>query len=273
MSENTSNLPFNPREHLMNIKNRQGSTEYLPVQWRLVWFRQECPNGTIETELVHLDLDKETEEETYVWNQEKRRSEKVIKTARGLAIFRATVKDGKGGVATGTKMEKAASFPDYLEKAETGSIGRALAALGYGTQFAPELNEEHRIVDSPVERTVAAESGFGGNGNGNSAGGSTNGNGTTRRAVVSAVRPVPTNGASKTNGNGNGLHAVTSSANGSGEAEGEEATATEQQLSSIRKLCERLGRPEPENPDTLSFNGAKELIGQLTQEYRSRKAS
>ncbi len=269
MSENTSSIPFNPREHLMNIKNRQGSTEYLPVQWRLVWFRQECPNGTIETELVHLDLDKETEEETYVWNQEKRRSEKVIKTARGIAIFRATVKDGKGGIATGTKMEKAASFPDYLEKSETGAIGRALAALGYGTQFAPELNEEHRIVDSPVERVVPAESGTGSNGNGYSS--STNGNGTTRRSVVSAVRPAPANGAGKTNGSG--LHAVTPIANASSETGGEEATATEQQLSSIRKLCERLGRPEPENPDTLSFNGAKELIGQLTQEYRSRKAS
>ncbi len=265
MSENTSNIPFNPREHLMNIKSKQGSSEYLPVQWRLVWFRQECPNGTIETELVHLDLDKETEEETYVWNQEKRRSEKVIKTARGIAIFRATVRDGKGGVATGTKMEKAASFPDYLEKSETGSIGRALAALGYGTQFAPELNEAHRIVDSPVEHAVSPlESGSGGNGHGASA--STNGNGIgsgAARRPMSAVRPVAANGS--------GLHAVTPIANTSGETEGE--TATEQQLTSIRKLCERLGKPEPEHPDALSFNGAKELIGQLTQEYRSRKAS
>ena len=120
---------FNPNEHLMQIKNRQGAADYLPVQWRLVWFRQECPEGTIETEIVHLDLEKETEEETYVWSNEKRRSEKVIKTANGVAIFRATVKDGKGSVATGTKMEKAASFPDYVEKAETGAIGRALAAL------------------------------------------------------------------------------------------------------------------------------------------------
>ncbi|HLI05993.1 MAG TPA: hypothetical protein VKV40_05430 [Ktedonobacteraceae bacterium] len=247
MSNNTSSFPFNPREHLMNIKSRAGSSEYLPVQWRLVWFRQECPQGTIETELVHLDLDKETEEETYVWNQEKRRSEKVIKTAKGIAIFRAIVKDGKGGIATGTKMEKAASFPDYLEKAETGSIGRALAALGYGTQFAPELNEEHRIVDSPVERVVpAGESGFNGGGNGHSASAGTI---------------------------GSRLRAVTPVANANGEAEGESTAATEQQLTSIRKLCERLGKPEPENPDALSFNGARELIGQLTQEYRNRKAS
>ena len=68
-------------------------------------------------------------------------------------MFRATVNDGKGGVGTGTKSERAASFPDFIEKAETGAIGRALASLGYGTQFTgDELNEAHRIVDAPVTR-------------------------------------------------------------------------------------------------------------------------
>lgn len=153
MSNEQQTSHFNPREHLITLKNRQGSSEYLPVQWRLVWFRLECPNGAIETEIIHLDPDKETEEETYVWNSETRRSEKVIKTARGLAIVRATIRDGKGGVATGTKMEKAASFGDWLEKAETGSIGRALAALGYGTQFTDnEFEEGQRIADAPVDR-------------------------------------------------------------------------------------------------------------------------
>ena len=37
-----------------------------------------------------------------------------------------------------------------MEKSETGAIGRALANLGYGTQFAPDLDEQDRIVDSPV---------------------------------------------------------------------------------------------------------------------------
>jgi hypothetical protein len=145
---------FNPSEHLMQIKNSKGSSDYLPVQWRLVWFREQCPDGTIETEVVLLDLDKMTQEEVFVWNNEKRRSEKVIKEAPGVAIFKATVKDGKGGIATGTKMEKAAAFGDFMEKAETGSIGRALAALGYGTQFTgDEFNESHRIVDAPVDHS------------------------------------------------------------------------------------------------------------------------
>ncbi len=50
----------------------------------------------------------------------------------------------------------------HLEKAQTKSLGRALAAVGYGSQFTDEeFNEGERIVDSPVERKPAAMSGNG----------------------------------------------------------------------------------------------------------------
>ena len=130
-----SQKSFDPKEHMMQIKSGKDMKDYLPVCWRIAWFRLECPNGTIETEIVHLDLDRDTEEEVYQWNQENRRSEKVVKRAQGFAVCRAVVKNGNGGIATGIKSEKAASFADFIEKADTGSIGRALAALGYGTQF------------------------------------------------------------------------------------------------------------------------------------------
>ncbi len=146
---------FNPNDHLIPIKNRGGKdADYLPVQWRLVWFRVACPEGTIETHVTHLDLDRETEAESWKWDDMQRKSIKAVKRAKGIAVFFAHVTDGKGGSATGTKSETAASFPDYIEKAETGAIGRALAALGYGTQFAPDLDEEHRIVDNPVNRSA-----------------------------------------------------------------------------------------------------------------------
>lgn len=68
-------------------------------------------------------------------------------------MFRATIKNGEGGIGTGTKSESAVDFADFIEKAESGAIGRALATLGYGTQFTgDELNEGNRIVDSPVDR-------------------------------------------------------------------------------------------------------------------------
>ena len=43
-------------------------------------------------------------------------------------------------------------FPDYIEKAETGAIGRALAMCGYGTLQAPEFDEQDRLADAPLEK-------------------------------------------------------------------------------------------------------------------------
>lgn len=248
--EQPQNLrPFNPNEHLMQIKNRGGAADYLPVQWRLVWFRSLCPNGTIETEVVHLDLDRETEEETYAWNNETRRSEKVIKRAPGFAVFRAVVKDGRGGVATGTKSEKAASFADFIEKAETGSIGRALAALGYGTQFTgDEFDERHRIVDAPVDRPTPAVN--------------ASSNGSEQKPAASA-RAVAMNGRAR---------------NASNERPKEEEEVdpqgpmTEKQWVSIRKLCQHLGKAEPQSTDIVNYLSAKELIAQLSQEYRQSRS-
>jgi hypothetical protein len=241
-------MAFNPTEHLIDIKTGQTTKQYLPVQHRIVWFREQCPEGSIETEMLHLDLNRDTEEEVYVWNAERRRSEKVIKTAKGFVIFHATVKDGKGGIAMGTKSEKAASFGDFIEKAETGAIGRALAALGYGTQFVgDEWDEAHRIVDSPVERQPVL---------------------------------VATNGSNGANGNSNGLHKKVAeeskhltydgAANRTNEQEAA-ASISEQQLSSIRKLCEYLSRPEPENVTSLSFLGARKVIQQLTADYKEAR--
>lgn len=142
-------MAFNPNEHLMKLQTK----DYLEVKWRLVWFRELCPSGTIETEIVMLDLDREVTAELMLWNDELRKKVKTLKTAKGYCVCRAIVKDGKGGIGTGTKSESAVDFGDFIEKAESGAIGRALATLGYGTQFTgDELDERHRIVDSPVDR-------------------------------------------------------------------------------------------------------------------------
>jgi hypothetical protein len=70
------------------------------------------------------------------------------------AVFRAMVSIPGGGSATGWGSESAGDFRDYLEKAETKAIGRALAALGFGTQFCPDFEfgaAVGRVVDSPVK--------------------------------------------------------------------------------------------------------------------------
>jgi len=123
-------MTFNPNEHLSKIKTKQGIQDYLAVQWRLVWLRDQAPDATIETELLQLDLD------------------------RQVAVFKAVISNGNA-IATGHGSEAAKDFADYIEKAETKAVGRALAALGYGTQFAPEFDEGERLVDAPVDRSQA----------------------------------------------------------------------------------------------------------------------
>jgi hypothetical protein len=71
-----------------------------------------------------------------------------------FAVFRAKVSIPGGGSATGWGSEGADDFRDYIEKAETKAIGRALAALGFGTQFCPDFDfgaSAGRVVDSPID--------------------------------------------------------------------------------------------------------------------------
>ena len=70
--------------------------------------------------------------------------------------MKAIIKDMTGQViATARKKETEIGFPDHIEKAEAGAIGRALAMCGYGTLQAPEFDEGKRIADAPVEKKNA----------------------------------------------------------------------------------------------------------------------
>ena len=122
-------MAFNPNDHMMNLKGK----EYLQVMWRLVWFREARPLWSIEPEIIEMD-DKH-------------------------AVFRAVIRDEAGVVkCIGHGSESQRDFGDFIEKAETKAVGRALAMLGYGTQFtASELDEGERIVDSPVARSGSRE--------------------------------------------------------------------------------------------------------------------
>lgn len=120
------NGKFNPQKYLIKVKGK----DYLEVKFRLHWFRQEKALWDIRTEIVKLDLE------------------------RGIALVRADIYDEQGNhKSSGLKMEYQKNFFDYVEKAETGSIGRALASMGYGTLQSAELDEgieAGRICDSPV---------------------------------------------------------------------------------------------------------------------------
>lgn len=153
-------MAFDPKRHLINLKGK----EYLPVSARLIWFRQEHPDWSIITTPIEINMEK------------------------NYAIFSASIMNAEGKIiATGTKMETIKDFGDFLEKAETGSVGRALAMCGFGTQFAPEFSEGNRPADSPIGPSARFAPRPNGGGNFNN-------------------RPGPMRPNAPMNGNGNGAN-------------------------------------------------------------------
>lgn len=118
--------PFEPSKYLTQISGR----DYLEVKWRLLWLRTEHPDAVIETEMIRDD--------------------------GAVAVFKARVSIPGRGSATGWGQESYQDFADYVEKSETKSLGRALAALGFGTQFCQDFDfgaaERGRLVDAGVDR-------------------------------------------------------------------------------------------------------------------------
>ena len=118
MTENA----FDASKYLTKLSGK----DYLEVKWRLLWLRTEHPDAVIETELV--------------------------KHGAGLALFRARVTIPGGGIATGWGIETADDFGDFIEKAETKALGRALAALGYGTQFCEDFDFTAETAPEPQRK-------------------------------------------------------------------------------------------------------------------------
>lgn len=114
---------FDPRRFVTRV----GGADYLEVKWRVYWLRTQHPDAVITTELVSHE--------------------------NSVAVFKAHVSIPGGGSSTGWGSEGYDDFRDYLEKAETKALGRALAALGFGTQFTPDFDfaeGQEKVVNAPV---------------------------------------------------------------------------------------------------------------------------
>src|SRR4051794_5900287 len=107
-----------------------GNAQYLQVQHRVLWLREQHPDAQIVTDIVTFDVEHET------------------------AVVRATVAIPNGGTATAYGTAQAAKLSrnkeKFLEWAETRAVGRALAFLGYSTAGAQDLDEDpDDLVDAP----------------------------------------------------------------------------------------------------------------------------
>lgn len=123
-----------PKGTVLPLTNLKGK-DYLMVAYRVQWFNETESHFTIDTTFPLV-----TDDQT-------------------IATAKVTVFDANGKVlrsATATKRETVEGFPDHTEKAETSAIGRALALLGFGTQFAlADLDEgDQRLADTPLSATT-----------------------------------------------------------------------------------------------------------------------
>lgn len=122
-----SEQKFNPSDYLTYIKGQP----YLAVRSRIQWFRSEFPFGKIETRLLSFENDR----------------------AIVASHIEAVTEDGQiTGSATGLGSCTVPEFNDAIEKAETRAIGRALGALGFGTQFCDDFSdgpETGMLADAP----------------------------------------------------------------------------------------------------------------------------
>lgn len=113
---------FDPTPYLTEHRGRK----YLEIKWRLLWLRSDHPDAEIETEEIGAGED---------WVK-----------------FRAKVSIPGHGSATGHAYQLRQDLPSgYYEKAELKALGRALACLGYGTQFAAEFDEDTDVASQPTE--------------------------------------------------------------------------------------------------------------------------
>ncbi len=99
---------------------------YVTVLNRIVWFREEHPEWSITSVILNQGSDN--------------------------ILMKAYISNEQGRILSeGIKYEDKGTFIDYIEKCESSAIGRALAFLGFGTQYALELEEgEERLADAPA---------------------------------------------------------------------------------------------------------------------------
>jgi hypothetical protein len=127
-------MSFNVQDYMINLKGKP----YLPVAGRIGILRFGNPElkdrYSIKTTPLQIDMES------------------------GFAIFQAEIWLDGVLLGMGTKQESKRDFPDFLEKAETGAIGRALAVAGFGTLYAlQDFDEGERLADAPVHINKPAQ--------------------------------------------------------------------------------------------------------------------
>ncbi len=118
---------FDPQNHLRQLEDGR---DYLDLKWRLLWLRSREPDASIETQVVPADEDE--------------------------IVCRATISLRSGASVTGHGSARRSDDDLAVELAENRALTRALAALGYGTEYLDDDEVELTPTPNPPVNLMTA---------------------------------------------------------------------------------------------------------------------
>lgn len=128
---------FNPADFIIHLDN---GTEYMQTYYRMLWFHLKYPDGLIDPQIRNVSSELAVVETKIFRNYNDKEDDKYI--ARASAMRRST------------------DIPNYLEAAETASIGRALSRLAFNIASVPDDEADgtnEQFAEAPVTPTEKSE--------------------------------------------------------------------------------------------------------------------
>ena len=134
MTQN-SNGTFNPHDHLITIRAKDGSQKpYLPAAWRLYELALRYPNANFSSEILLLDVD------------------------RNLVVVKCRLYLGASYEQSEKKTEALKSGPlSALDKVETAAKARCARDFGISTELALEWDESEVATNDAEELTATVK--------------------------------------------------------------------------------------------------------------------
>jgi len=122
---------YNPRDHLIKIKTKQGLKDYYPACWRLYELNMRYPNSNFRSDILHLDVE------------------------RNFVIVKCTLYLGRGDLDMAERKTEALKqgLLSGLDQVETAAKARCARDLGISTELALDM-EDAESDASEGEHTV-----------------------------------------------------------------------------------------------------------------------
>ncbi|MBV9689683.1 MAG: hypothetical protein JO202_08215 [Ktedonobacteraceae bacterium] len=117
---------YNPRDHLVKLKTRNGEVDYYPACWRLYELNMRYPNANFRSDILHLDPE------------------------HNFVIVKCTLYLGRGDLDMAERKTEALKqgLLSALDKVETAAKARCARDLGISTELALDMEDaEHDAAE------------------------------------------------------------------------------------------------------------------------------